>query len=631
MGLRELKEFGEIESQSKSRYGSRKEMYQSGKSLSEMVFLDKPKQYRSGNKQIEDLQSYNKNRSDKRRVYIATAQKKEVPVTIKLDRITFDIMLNAKDEKDYYEQIKKSDFYANVPWEDFKCPPYIKGLSEQQVKEIREGYLLLDVFAIDNEEHMEYLLERLDDDLFGSLIGDYNYERLIKNGNSKDRKLAKKYGEIREYTIYEIETTQEKMPHWFSTYEKAIKETSRRYHGENDCYVAAATLIEFKRQQRVIAEISQLYVDIDYYNVDAYKHMKPMEVIELCEKDLEEAGIPKFTNAEISRGFNLKWKMSPIGYHRRGQWLELQERIYEVLEKYGADYSVTTDAVRLSRLVGSKHSKTGKMIYGIKFSDDRYNFEKFFETVLPERWEQILKSREKAKELANKKYQLIQGGKAEEKPNKGENVVLDNTITPLHIKQNYKHIHYIRALEELVGYREGMMTGHREVSVFLYRYWWLCLTGNKLKALNKAKDLYFAMNIEGVYSWDEMVRLTASAETAWESWKKNASKGYNYKPKTLINLLKITKEEQYHVHYLRSKEVREDRNRENTRNKMESIRREQGVRTAAEYNDERKASKEHLLDMLRRHLERNPKAKRKDLAELLGVSGPRITQLKKEL
>ena len=35
--------------------------------------------------------------------------------------------------------------------------------------------------------------------------------------------------------------------------------------------------------------------------------------------------------------------------------------------------------------------------------------------------------------------------------------------------------------------------------------------------------------------------------------------------------------------------------------------------------------------MLKRYLERNPKAKGKELAELLGVTPARISQLKKEL
>ncbi|UBM53210.1 MarR family transcriptional regulator [Bacillus sp. CRB-7] len=307
--------------------------------------------------------------------------------------------------------------------------------------------------------------------------------------------------------------------------------------------------------------------------------------------------------------------------------VELQEEIFKVLKPFGADYKVTKDIVRLSRQVGSYHSGTNKMVYGIRYSDDRYNFENLFETMLPERWKQILQTREIAKELAKKKYELIKGGKAKD-TKKTEKVVLDDGLTPKHVAQNYKHIHYIRALEELIAHREGSMTGYREFSVFLYRYWWLCLTGSKLKALNKAKNLFFAMNIEGAYTWSEVEQLTISAERAWEKWTKDAYKGYNYKPETLIKELGITKEEQYHVHYLRSEEVQKERKKVMDREKKKENYQKELEKTGKLSREEQKALR---IEQIKSFLNDNPNATQREIAKGTGISQSAIQRLLVEI
>jgi hypothetical protein len=626
-----LRDLGRAEKVAKSYYGSRVPMFSSGKKPSEMVFFNTPKRYYSPNKQIEDLQSYNQNRSDKRTVYIATAQKKEKTIEITLNQETYEIMLSSRDEKDYYKRMKKESTVGSfLEFDQELIPPYIENLHEKKTDIIKDGYLVFNLHTIENQEHLNWILERMEEDLFNSFSPEAAYRNFIVNGSSLDKKLAWKYGDIREFIKYKVETTTTTMPHWFQTYEVASNETKSRYGGKEDCYLGASTLIKFARQAQFVAEMSLLYVDIDYYNVSEYKNLKQTEVINLCLKALDDEGIPRPTNAEISRGFSLKWKTSPIGYHRRSQWLELQELIFKTLEKFGADYSVTKDVVRLSRLVGTYHSKTHKMVYGLKYSDDRYNFDNLFETMLPERWEQILKSREIAKELANKKYQVIDGGKERNEAKNGEKIILDGKLTPNHIKQNYKHIHFIRGLEELISIREGYMTGYRETSIFLYRYWWLCLTGNKIKALNKAKNLYYAMNIEGVYSWEEIELFTSSAENAWEKWIKNSSKGYNYKPSTLIKLLGITMEEQYHVHYLRSEKVQIERKKEiDRKNKKASYEEDYAAKREKKGKISREEQKTLRMTKINDYLAENPEASIREIAAGTDLSKSVVQRLLK--
>ena len=60
-------------------------------------------------------------------------------------------------------------------------------------------------------------------------------------------------------------------------------------------------------------------------------------------------------------------------------------------------------------------------------------------------------------------------------------------------------------------------------------------------------------------------------------------------------------------------------------------RREQGVKPRKEYIEEQHNKTDNHLFYLKQALEQNPKAKRSELAELLGLSVYRIDQLKREL
>lgn len=61
----------------------------------------------------------------------------------------------------------------------------------------------------------------------------------------------------------------------------------------------------------------------------------------------------------------------------------------------------------------------------------------------------------------------------------------------------------------------------------------------------------------------------------------------------------------------------------------ERKRKKRGSVTRAEYKEQQQERTEYKLGQLEQAMQKYPNAKRKELAELLGVTGPKITQLKR--
>ena len=91
---------------------------------------------------------------------------------------------------------------------------------------------------------------------------------------------------------------------------------------------------------------------------------------------------------------------------------------------------------------------------------------------------------------------------------------------------------------KLCELREYDLKGHRELILFLYRYYLCYFTEDVEKAL------YDTLELNNMFrqplSENELIRATKSAEKVY----KDKNKEYKYKNETLINLLEITDEEQ---------------------------------------------------------------------------------------
>src|SRR5699024_9806884 len=135
----------------------------------------------------------------------------------------------------------------------------------------------------------------------------------------------------------------------------------------------------------------------------------------------------------------------------------------------------------------------------------------------------------------------------------------------------------------------------------------------------------------------EVTTATRSAEKAWEAKNDEEANtiarlkgfpgaGYNISNTKLIDWLDITEEEQRHLETIIAAPEKRRRNRDRTR---EYQREKRGSVTRKKYLDAQKGKTEDMLFLLEKAMKKHPNAKGKELAELLGVTPARISQLKK--
>jgi len=549
--------------QSQTGWGNRDNLIKIGKTIASMKWHAKPKRFYSPAKQMDLYFGWLREVTDQRTRRIITGQ-----------LINYYVPLN--DEQ--YEELKDR---REIQFRTFKTLEFD-----------------MESIPLDHEFQMAAMFSDLDP------FDSYNY--WIEKGTDKQKQFAEQYGTITDVQIPMLK--QDSMSHRFYTLSRALKYLSGDYREKIDCYFNTsmtyqkASKKDFKRSGDRVTEYCLLFSELDYYKLEKYKDKTQKEMLQLIYEKLDRNGFPRPTEEVYPRGLHLVWKINPIQAYRVFEWEMMQEKIHELLEEFGSDKQTIKDKVRLLRLVGTIHSKTGKKVHGVSYTDDRYSFDelmsKFCAEELEKEKEKRKSNREKylkrlekqAKEAKEKpkELQVIQGG------NKGftKQSTEKETLHDSNYVGNLIHEKYKRDLVHLVDLRDGEMKGLREFSCFLVRYWTLCLTGSSVKALNEMQKLYYSMNIEGDYTLSEIISRTKSAETAYKRWKENWQKGYNYRNDKLVDFLKITKEEQKSMWILMDDEETKARARKRDAVKKKNKRKAEG----AIANDELEAAiKEEIL------------------------------------
>ena len=189
---------------------------------------------------------------------------------------------------------------------------------------------------------------------------------------------------------------------------------------------------------------------------------------------------------------------------------------------------------------------------------------------------------------------------------------------PLKIKYIFRErsLYHARILDliKLCELREYDLKGHRELILFLYRYYLCYFTEDVEKAL------YDTLELNSMFrqplTENEVTRATKSAEKVY----KDQNKDYKYKNETLINLLEISDEEQKKMktiiskdEYKRRKRLRNNKsyNSEKAKEKYKDKLKENGKITKEEKISLRR---EKIKDLLREGLVR------KDICSELDIS-----------
>ena len=223
--------------------------------------------------------------------------------------------------------------------------------------------------------------------------------------------------------------------------------------GEN-IYITLNTFFKPYRRLECIKELNALFIDLDYYKTKFTKE----QIIMNLEGDYFNKIIPA-TNyiLDSGRGLALIWLINKVPSQALPLWKAIEEYLYNQLKEFGADRQAL-DATRILRVPGSINSKSKTVVSIIDEYDYIYDLREIQKEFLPE-----LKPKEKRKG----------------RPKKINYVYRERSLY-------YARIHDITKLCEL---REYDLRGHREIILFLYRYYLCSFTEDTKKALEDVLEL----------------------------------------------------------------------------------------------------------------------------------------------
>ena len=302
-----------------------------------------------------------------------------------------------------------------------------------------------------------------------------------------------------------------------------LKETDLT--GEN-IYITLNTFYKPCRRLECIKELNCVYIDLDYYKI---KYTREQIIMNLEENYFNKI-IPT-TNyiLDSGRGLALIWLINKVPSNALPLWKAVQEYLYNQLKEFGADRQAL-DATRILRVPGSINSKSKTVVSIIDEYDYIYDLREIQKEFLPE-----LKPKEKKKG----------------RPKKINYVYRERSLY-------YARIQDITKLCEL---REYDLRGHREIILFLYRYYLCSFTEDVQKALEDVLELNSMFRYP--LKENEVIRATMSAEKCYL----DKNKEYKYKNDTLIELLEITEYEETYMSTIISKNEYKRRHREREKNR----------------------------------------------------------------
>lgn len=380
-----------------------------------------------------------------------------------------------------------------------------------------------------------------------------------------------------------------------------VSQKLSKWLGE-DVYFSQNTFYKPARSITNIRQLRALFTDIDCYlfNLDIKWVLGSVELL-IKDGIIPEPNLIIFSG----RGIVFVWLLEPVPYQALPLWQVLENNFSEKLAKMGADKKAT-DAARIFRLAGSVNSKSGEIVKVEYRHANRYELRQLQQDYLPD----LNPERQKKKGRPKKVVQL-------------------HNIYRLHFAR-------LRDLTQLIELRGYDVTGYRETICFLYRYWSCCVLNDPEEALQQTLDLNAQFTLP--LSENEVRKATKSAEKAWAARSnKEANRlaiekgypgaGYNISNEKLIKWLDISPEEQQHFETII--DGREKGRRKTVANREK--RRSEGVQERSEYLAKEREKTEDKLYLLRRALQKNPKATNKELAQALGVSVRWIQKIKHSL
>lgn len=389
-----------------------------------------------------------------------------------------------------------------------------------------------------------------------------------------------------------------------------------------------------KKEVRTQENINYTYLiaqDLDFYKLGINEE----KAIDIIAKLIDEQKIvcPTFV-VFTGRGIQLIWSVKPFkniqGYTHDKEWREIQQEMIKIFDEVGLNPdTVVKVPSAVTRLPQTLNKKSGTLVKAFYTNSYPLTLEEmvFFHGVMPYSDRKVEPKKTKPKENI--------GTKQPTTPNKVSKLLKWNEFTLNRYREEDIFIFTREAVKkgyDIVGKRTWLSTvlcfhalvssgGDASYAHKRFLEFWNLLTELKIDYDNSFEEMEQRVQMATKY-YDDWVNDT------WDK-EKYVCGGLFYKNITMLEYLGIV--EDYYLQWKMNTIKIRNKKYDAARKHFERLESGQIQGTMAEYNERRKQDKEHLLDMLRRHLEKNPKAKRKDLAELLGVDPSYISKLKKEI
>ena len=325
---------------------------------------------------------------------------------------------------------------------------------------------------------------------------------------------------------------------------------------QENVYISINTFYSTFRRLEYLKELKAQFIDLDIYKTGFTKE----QIIMHLEADYFNKSIPR-PNLIIDsgRGLYLIWLLNSVPSKALPLWKAVEEYLYSVLKLFGADRQAL-DPTRVLRVPGSINSKSKTTVNVIEHYDYIYDLREIQNEYLPE----------------------LEERKAKKKGRPSKKVFIHRE----------RSLYYARIQDiiKLCELREYDLRGHRELILFLYRYY-LCYF---LEDTQKALEDVLELNREFIYPLNEteVIRATRSAEKVYLS----KDKDYKYKNETLIELLLITELEETYMSTIISKREYKRRNNEYNKNKYQEKLKEEGKMTKKEELEQTRAKIKSLKE-----------------------------------
>ncbi|WP_278938896.1 replication protein [Pseudomonas helleri] len=329
-----------------------------------------------------------------------------------------------------------------------------------------------------------------------------------------------------------------------------------------DTWMSQAEFIRPNRRVVNLARLGLLFTDLDTYRIPALAGRSPDQLATSVLYFCTEEGLPAPSVLIYSgRGIQAKWLLDgTIPRQALPRWNACQRYLVDRLAHVGAD-PMAKDASRVLRTIETVNSKSGEVCRVVHVTNDtdgqpvRYNFEYLAEALLPAaRWT-IEQQRQEHSERVKRKpkpFHLVPGGKA------------DNLRGFSGRQLAWDRLEDLRKLAELRG---GVNEGSRMQHLF-WRLNFLLLSGatNSKQMYHEASALARELDPQWNSRSKELMTLFCKAK-AFEAGEKVSFGGKDYPPLytpkngTLINLFRITVDEQRQLKTIISSEMALERDR----------------------------------------------------------------------